>query len=266
MMLTLTLVVGLVVVSAPEVKAATSGKLVKSVTRYVKKGKKWEKQETTTYTYNDKKDPILIVESGSSRKDKKYYTKIEYTYKNGKKTKRVEYCKYGKGSYDDYEPGIFLYDSKGRFKKGVYENPDGSLVDGEVYTYGKNDYFKKNTSPDEGYIKFRYEWNGKKPKKIIGTWYCDGDKNRTIENTFNKKGLLKTRRLFTQYGGEITYTYNYKNGLIKSVIATEKEGGNVLKQKYKFTYYSKKKIKSSRYCAMINNHLVYPEGVGTFWY
>lgn len=272
-MLTLTLIVGLVMVGAVEANAATSGKLIKSITRYYKNNGKWEKMETIKFTYNDRKEPILI-ESEFRTNMKNFntatqYTKLEYTYKDGKKVKRVDTTWYDdEEDYKNYPVYTLKYDSKGRVKSSVREEEEGDFVTKDKFTYGKNGYFKTatNTYMEEGYIKYRYEWNGKKPKKIIGTRHRDGDKYRTVENTFNKKGLLETHRLFISGGGTTTYKYTYKNGLIKTINSKAKNGNNITLQKYKITYYSDKKISSSRYRAMINNQLLEPLEVGNFWY
>lgn len=268
-MLTLTLVAGMVIVNAAEADAAASGKLIKSVTRYYKNGGKWEKMETIKYTYNDRKDPVLIVSdqriSMKNSETAKEYTDMEYTYNGRKKVKRTDTVRYSIASFKYFPIVTVKYDSKGRPRSSVLKEDE--LVRKDTYTYLKNDYFRTatNKNMEGGYIRYKYGWNGKKPEKVTGTRYFDGSKSRAVENAYNSKGLL-IQSLSASGGGTTTYKYKYKNGLVQTIDSKANNGNIIILQKYKITYYSDKKIPPSRYIAMINSQLVEPVAVGRFWY
>lgn len=244
-MLALLLVAGAVVMETPATYAASSGKLVKSVKYYYKKGGKWKKSGSESYKYNSNGDPVVISEKG---RGKTQYT-IEYTYEDGKKVEAKKYCK--EGNESSRLESVFAYDDKERLiaEDSYY---DGSNHVTFKYSYGKNDYVSKIKGTYSDQV-IKYKWNGNKPKSLAVYSANGGKKYKTDQTTFNKKGYIQKPRCYTQADPDMTYSYkNGKNGLVKTINLVEKDGSYREYRKYVITYTSKN-ISKKRYRAMINS-------------
>ena len=263
-MLMLVLSVGLVLFSAPEAHAASSGKLVKSVKHYSKSGSKWKWTSTTTYKYNSKNDPIKIYETYKiGKKTYKVTYTLKYTYKNGKKIEAKEYRKEDNGPNN--LDTITTYDSKGRPYLIEYYDPDNPdiVFSTTKYVYGKNGYVTKIN--DDTFIQ--YKWNGTKAKALRSFLVIDGEKYKRANTSFNTKGFVHKPKVYTQADPVMIYTYKFKNGQIKTINLEMQEGYDRYYEKYTLTY-TKKSITPKKYRAMINSILCgnNPDTIGMVWY
>ena len=268
LMLMLVLSAGLVLFSAPESYAASSGKLIKSVKHYVKSGSKWKWNSSTTYKYNKKNDPVKIYMTSKVGKKKKYKVTctIKYTYKNGKKTEAKQYRKENNGP--NYLETKTTYDSKGRPSVvEFYDADDASIIySTSKYVYGKNGYITKIKGTN-GDTVIKYKWNGKKAKALKSYLITDGEKFKMAQTSFNKKGFVYKPRVYTQADPVMIYTYKMKNGQVNTINLEMQEGYDRYYEKYKISY-TKKRIPQKRYRAMINGVVCgnYPDTIGTVWY
>lgn len=233
-----------------DASAASKGKLLKSVTVYTKKGKKWKKTLTTSYSYNSKKDPIKITSKGS---DYKAVRKLSYTYKAGKRATRTEKT--------DYSTLKYTYDKKGRLS--AYYYGDKSEEPSETYKYDSKGTFKKIISSSSMDVVFTTKYYSGSNTKSVTAYWLDGKKKQLdAKAAFNKKGFV-TQYVNSTVGGDAAkYSYKYrKDGLVNYVISNSYG----YQEKLVFSYNSKK-IDMSRYKAMINNTLCGMICTGKSWY
>ena len=252
--------------------ATPKGRLVKSVTQqYYDKGtKSWEKEYVYSFKYNKRGDPVTITrktysESGKLIDTNKWTEK--YTYKKGKRAKRVEKWNYhGAGDTEKW-----TYDKYGNPKTGYIK--DGSMTRNVKCSFSKSGYLRAETFKEDygdGQIyndKYSFKTSLKNglPTKMTCRYY-DNDSGKWVKSSayrFNKKGLATKYK--SASGADCrTFKYTYKKGRVAAATVTNTtDPNNVTKQRYKFTY-TKKAVKKKRYAKMIN-HII-ESGDEFAWY
>ena len=92
----------------------------------------------------------------------------------------------------------------------------------------------------------------------------NGKRNKLNTAVFNKRGLIT--KSTDAFGDVEKYKYTMKNGRVRSVVYNSTYDSDMSnKVRYKFTYYTKKKISKSRYAKMINSLITSYENVFV-WY
>ena len=209
---------------------------------------------STKYKYNKKKDLTELVFGKYSG------VQYDYKYKNGKKSTMTT----NGGSWAGAK---IYYNKKGQRTKRVWENSSTK------YYYNAKGYVKKiqHNKPwprDNRYKEtWTYKYSGSKLK--TATLKILNKSGKVIERqvcSFNNKGLLEER--IHEYGPDSdnsgikersTYTYKYKNGMVKSVMKKtygidEEDGSESLQGQYKYSFtYTKTKIPAARYRMMMLN-------------
>lgn len=244
----LAMVIGMLAMPAVSTQAASQGKLVKGYKVYTKQGnsKKWKTYYKASYTYNSKKDPTKIVTNNLIYKSKTV-EKFAFTYSGNKKVSMKK--------TDDYGTLTATYDSKGR-----------RVTEDNGYNVSKIKYNSKNlisaVADEWGTTKFKYKYyKNKRPKSLKSK----GNVSDTCG--FNKKGFATHFRSYNvaEPFSDCKYTYN-KNGTVKSVVITMKDGSWKSSTKVVFSY-TGKKIPMTRYRAMINEIVTGSDlRCGTYWY
>ena len=236
---------GTVAITSMHTEAASKGKLVKTVKIYTKKGKKWKASGTVKYTYNSKKDPIIIVTKYTGYT---YTQKFTYTYAGGKKVSMKEVGE---------NPMEVTYDNSGRRIQESSEYYTSKIT----YDTKNKNLIKTISNDASGKTVFKYKYYKNKLPK-----YFKSSGNMSNTSAFNKKGFATNFRSYNVAEGNQVCKYSYKNGLVKTVIKSEKYDSQSYDTKYVFTYNSKK-IPMARYRAMINEIMTGSAvACGTYWY
>ena len=244
----LAMTIGMLAMPAVSTQAASQGKLVKGYKVYTKEGnsKKWKAYYKASYTYNSKKDPTKIVTKNLIYKSQTV-EKNAFTYSGGKKVSMK--------TTGGYNPMEATYDSKGR-----RVSEDNGYVTMQI-KYNSRNLISKIVE-ESGTTNFKYKYyKNKRPKSLKSKGY--------ISDTcgFNKKGFATHFRSYNaaEPFSDCKYTYN-KNGTVKSVIITMKDGSWKSSRKFVFSY-TGKKIPMTRYRSMINQIVTGSDyRCGTFWY